>query len=100
MQYLLDESTENHLGVLDSNLDFRPAEVLGPHVGCTLPRSDLHQLLVVVVEEVGIVGVVGQEDENDDCYADREYTLRKVSPDAMRQRLVTDLNDVDPSPAR
>jgi hypothetical protein len=70
MQYLLDESTENHLGVLDSNLDFCPAEVLGPHIGCTLPRSDLHQLLIVVVKEVSIVGIVGQEDEHNDCYTD------------------------------
>jgi hypothetical protein len=59
----------------------------------------LHQLLIVIVEEVGIVGIVGQEDEHNNCYADREYTLRNVSRDAMKQQVMTDLNDVDPSPA-
>jgi hypothetical protein len=56
---LLNEATENHLRVSHGNLNFSPAEVLRSHVGCTLSCSDLHQMFVVVVEEVGVVGVVG-----------------------------------------
>lgn len=33
----LNEATEDHLRISQSNLDFRPAEVLRSHVGCALP---------------------------------------------------------------
>jgi len=94
----LNKATEDHLGISQGNLHFCPAKMLGSHVGCTLPCSDLHQLLIIVVEEVSVVGVIGQEGEHHDCYANGEDALVYVSVRSPKRCLVTDFNDVYPFP--